>query len=97
VERWVDQAAIPYDCPGARQLDLSFQSLPATTSIPSWFMTNIPFIAVLLGSVSFIFVCLWIAIFKCALCPPPCCASMGCSPWESRGVRHLAVRTFRQH
>jgi len=68
VEQWVDQAAIPYDCPGAQQLDLSFQSLPATTNIPSWLWTNVPYIGVFFGSVAFIFVCLWIAIFKCALC-----------------------------
>jgi len=67
-EQWVDQGAIPYDCPGAAQLDLSFQTLPSTINIPTWLWTNVPYIAVFFGSVSFIFVCLWIAIFKC---PPP--------------------------
>ena len=63
-ESWVDPETTPYDCPGARLVDVAFHDLPATTNIPTWLWTNVPYITVFFGSVAFIFVCLWIAIFK---------------------------------
>ena len=72
-ESWVDPEATPYICPGAQLVDVAFHDLPATTNIPTWLWTNVPYITVFFGSVAFIFVCLWIAIFKCAPTPPSLC------------------------
>ena len=63
-ERWVDQAQTEYDCPGEEKMDLSFHSLPARTHYAAWLMDTLPTFAIYFGSISFIFVCLYIAIFR---------------------------------
>ena len=63
-ERWVDQEGVGYDCPGEQKLGLSFHSLPAQTHYAAWFMDTLPTFAIYLGSISFLFVCLYIAIFR---------------------------------
>ena len=63
-DRWVDQDAIPYDCPGDKQLQVSFRQIPVTQNVGSWLLKNVPSFTIFLGSLAFVFVCLWLSIFR---------------------------------
>ena len=69
-ERWVDQSKLQYDCPGEQLLNVSFHALPdADVNVPFWLLNTMPTFAVFGAALSFIFVCLYLAIFKCAPLP----------------------------
>ena len=70
-ERWVDQSKLQYDCPGEQLLNVSFHALPdADVNVPFWLLNTMPQFAVFGGALSFIFVCLYLAIFKCGALLP---------------------------
>ena len=62
--RWVDQTKIKYDCPGQDALKVEFVSLPSSVNVPLWFARTLPRYIVLGTGISFLFVVLYVAIFK---------------------------------
>ena len=64
----MDPSRHAYTCPAERQLDVAFVQTPKRFSILSFAASWVPTILFFTGGLSFIFVCLYLAIFRCA-CP----------------------------
>lgn len=63
-ELWVDPKRYPYDCPGEKSLDVSFSLVPVTQNVGAWILRNVPAFTIFVGSLAFVFVCLWLSIFR---------------------------------
>ena len=68
-EQWVDQDKVPYDCPADKQLQVAFRQIPVTQNVGAWLLRTVPSVTIFLGSLAFVFVCLWLSIFRSAAEP----------------------------